>query len=249
MKIQSIDINCDLGEEIGNEAELMPFLSSCNIACGGHAGNEEIIRSVIKLAKEHRVKVGAHPSFPDRENFGRQEMKISEVDLKNSLIQQIELVKKECLENGILMNHIKPHGALYNLCNVNEFYAQMVVAIIEDFYPETKLYAPYKSKISAVAKGRIPIYFEGFADRNYEPDYTLVSRQKNNAIIKEKEAVFKHVFDMISKQKIKAVDGTILLTKVDTICLHGDNPKAVEILQYTYQKLYNKNIKIEKTEK
>ena len=130
MKRQTIDINCDLGEEIGNEAQLMPFLSSCNIACGGHAGNDEIIREVIKLAKEHKVRVGAHPSFPDRKNFGRKEMEISEPDLKNSLIEQIGLVKKECLDNGILMNHIKPHGALYNLCNIDEFYARMVVGFL-----------------------------------------------------------------------------------------------------------------------
>lgn len=239
-----IDINCDLGEGIGNEADLMPFISSCNIACGGHAGDEETIKNVIALAKENNVKIGAHPSFPDRENFGREEMKIGEKELKNSLYDQISLVQNECKKQGVKMHHIKPHGALYNLCNVDEKYGKIVLDILLEFHPNIPLYAPYKSVISELAKNKISVHFEGFADRNYEADHTLVSRKKETALLKKKEEVLDHVLSMILHDEIRSVSGKIIHTKTDTICVHGDTPAAVEMVKFLYKKLPHHGVQI-----
>ena len=239
-----IDINCDLGEGIGNESELMPFISSCNIACGGHAGDEETIKNVIALAKENNVNIGAHPSFPDRENFGREEIKIGEKELKNNLQDQISLVQNECEKQGLKMHHIKPHGALYNLCNVDEKYAKIVLDIIIKYYPNILLYAPYKSVISELAKNKISVHFEGFADRNYEDDHTLVSRKKETALLKKKEEVLDHVLSMILHDEIRTVSGEIIRTKSDTICVHGDTPSAVEMIKFLYEKLPQHGVQI-----
>ena len=239
-----IDINCDLGEGIGNESELMPFISSCNIACGGHAGDEETIKNVIALAKENNVKIGAHPSFPDRENFGREEMKIGKKELKNSLHDQISLVQEICKKQGVTMHHIKPHGALYNLCNIDEKYAQIVLEILIKSHPQTVLYAPYKSVISELAKGKIKVNFEGFADRNYEDNHTLVSRKKTEALLHENRAVLDHVLRMAKHYQIKTISGKIIATKANTICVHGDTPEAVKMVKFLHENLPKNGVHI-----
>lgn len=241
-----IDINCDVGEGIGNEPIILPLISSCNIACGGHAGDKETIYKVVKLAKHNGVKVGAHPSFPDRANFGREIMQLPEQVLKASLIEQIERINEACVEQNVTMHHIKPHGALYNLCNSNSDYAHIVISIIESHFPNVKLYAPYKSKIADLAAGKIEVCFEGFADRNYNSDHTLVSRKKDNAVLIQKEAVLQHVLKMILEDEILTQSGVQIATKLDTLCVHGDNPKAVDIVKYLINNLKNYPIKIDK---
>ena len=241
---QFIDLNCDLGEGIGNERELMPLISSCNLACGGHAGDSETINSVIALATKYNVEVGAHPSFPDRENFGRTVIKISFDELKNSLLKQIDLVKESCHRFNIKLHHIKFHGALYNLSASNEDYAQFITRLIEEYYPEIPIYVPFNSAISNLANGRVKLIYEGFADRNYEKDGSLVSRSKNDAVLTDLNRIFEHVFGMVNRNEIKTISDTILNVNIDTICVHGDTPKAVQILKDLNHNLLNSGIEI-----
>ena len=239
----SIDLNCDLGEGIGNEAALMPLISSCNLACGGHAGDQETIDQVVQLAKQHKVGVGAHPSFPDRENFGRKEIQLSFKELKNSVLEQIARVNQACLKYQVPLHHIKAHGALYNLCAQKKEYAEFLTEVLAEAYPEIPVYVPFDSEMTRAATGKLRLLFEAFADRNYEPDGSLVSRQKNHAVIADENALINHVLRMVQHSEIKTLDGGILKTKIDTICVHGDTPKAVELLQLLTQKLDENQIK------
>ncbi|MGO4911103.1 5-oxoprolinase subunit PxpA [Leeuwenhoekiella sp. W20_SRS_FM14] len=247
MKLEThfIDINCDLGEGIGNEAALMPYISSCNLACGAHAGDVETINRVVALAKKHKVGVGAHPSFPDRANFGRTIMPISFEELGISLRKQIDKVAISCKEQDVALHHIKTHGALYNLCAKDKRYAELVTDLIEELYPSIPVYAPFNSMISRVAEGRIKVIYEAFADRNYEPDGSLVSRLKNDAIITAKIDVVEHVLNMVLNHKIRTFSGEFISAKIDTICVHGDTPKAVEIVKLLNEELNRNAIKIQ----
>jgi UPF0271 protein len=238
-----IDINADVAEGIDNEAYLMPYLSSCNVACGGHAGDLQTMTKVVKLAKTHNVKIGAHPSFPDRVNFGRLDMKISVADLYSSLKQQIRALQNVLHSENAMLHHIKPHGALYNLAAKDEKTAKIIVEVIKTIAMPVKLYAPYKSVIAEIAKTQhIEVMYEAFADRNYNEDLSLVSRQSENAVLTKKEAVAKHVLQIIKLQKIKTINGVEVPIKATTICMHGDTENVIESLKYLTQKLHENNI-------
>ena len=227
----SIDINCDVGEGIGNESLLMPYISSCNIACNEHAGSVEIIDEVISLAKKYQVKVGAHPSFPDRENFGRKVMNISDEELQKSLENQINLLIERTALQNVKLYHIKPHGALYNLAAKDKITAQVVVNAIKKTTKNVYLYVPYNSIIEKIAlENSIKIKYEAFADRNYNDDLSLVSRSNGNALLTNPKEVIDHISRMIDG-KVKTIQGNLKDIKVDTFCVHGDSKNAVEILK------------------
>lgn len=238
-----VDINADVGEGLNNEAQLMPYLSSCNIACGGHAGDKETMIQVVKLAKKHKVKIGAHPSFPDKQNFGRQIVQMSCADLYTSLKQQVRSLISILRTEHVTLHHIKPHGALYNLAAVDEKTANVIIEVVKSIAMPLYLYVPYGSIIADLAKkGSIKITYEAFADRNYNEDLTLVSRTKSNAIITEPEEVFKHVYKMISEQKVKTISGVEVGIKADTFCVHGDHPEAFKILQFLTENLHKNKV-------
>jgi len=246
VKYNHIDINADVGEGLNNEAELMPHISSCNIACGAHAGNIQTMAAVVKLAKTHHVKIGAHPSFPDRLNFGREIMNLSAKDLYTSLEQQIATLQSVLEHENVKLHHIKPHGALYNLAAKDEETAKVIIEVIKSMAFPIQLYAPYNSVIANLAKKEhIEVQFEGFADRNYNDDLSLVSRRKDNAILHEKEAVLNHVLNMVIHQKVKSVSGVEVPIKTSTICLHGDTENALEILKFVSNNLKKKGIIIQ----
>lgn len=241
----TIDINADVGEGLANEHLLMPYLSSCNIACGGHAGDIDTMLNVVKLAKTHKVKIGAHPSFPDRLNFGRKILDMSPEDLFESLKMQIEALLGVLKSESLVINHIKPHGALYNLAAKDIKIASIVIEVIKSMPETIKLYAPFESEISKLAKSQyIEVVFEGFADRNYNEDLSLVSRQKPNALITKPEGVLDHVLNMICNQNVRTINEVEKPLFVDTICVHGDTKNAQEILKYLHQNLVMNNIKI-----
>jgi UPF0271 protein len=236
--MKSIDINCDLGEGIGNEALLMPYLSSCNIACGGHAGDVKTMEHVVKLAKKYNVKIGAHPSFPDRDNFGRTIIEMSSSDLYKSIELQINTLIAVLKSLNLKLHHVKPHGALYNLASTDKKIAQIIVGVIKGINDNLILYAPYQSMISKIALTEgLKVIYEGFADRNYNEDLTLVSRQNKDAIIYDAEQVFEHVFKMISEGKVKTKSGVEVELKAETICVHGDHKNVVENLEVLTHKL------------
>ncbi|WP_037320829.1 5-oxoprolinase subunit PxpA [Salegentibacter sp. Hel_I_6] len=242
--MKEIHINCDLGEGGDFDADLMPHISACNIACGGHAGNLETMQQTIKLAVEHGVEIGAHPSYPDKENFGRKTMKISAEELQRSIVAQILSLKQLAEAEGVKLTHVKPHGALYNEASKDEKTAQIIIDSLLEFDQNLALFCPLNSVISELAKAQIPIVFEAFADRNYNPDYSLVSRSKSNALISEKEAVFEHLFSMFSEGEITCENEAKISCSATTFCLHSDTPNSVEIMSFLQQKFTEHNIKI-----
>ncbi len=238
MFTKKIDINCDVAEGLGNEKYLIPYINSCNIACAAHAGSPEIIDEVISLAKSYNVKIGAHPSFPDRENFGRKIMDISFTELQESIRSQIQLVKNKTEEYGESLHHVKPHGALYNIAAKEKSYAEIIVAeLVRLDYP-VFLYAPYNSIISSLAKENgIQVMFEAFVDRNYNSDLSLVSRTLPNAIIEENETAWRQLKSMIENEELISIQGEKVKIKADTFCIHGDHENALELLQFIRMKL------------
>ncbi|GAA4282270.1 5-oxoprolinase subunit PxpA [Gaetbulibacter aestuarii] len=245
MDLQTIDINVDMGEGLENEALIMPFIASCNIACGGHAGTEESMRKVVGLAQRHRVKIGAHPSFPDKENFGRQAMDISYSALFYALKHQLDDFMDVLEETHARLHHIKPHGALYNLAAVDENIANVIIELVQSIALPMKLYVPYKSVIADLArKQKIPISFEAFADRNYHDDLTLVSRSEPNALITDNHAVFEHIQNMVLHHQVVTVSGHQIPIEADTFCVHGDHPNAPDLIKYLHEKLTRLGYKI-----
>ncbi len=227
-----IDLNCDVGEGLNNEHLIMPFISSCNIACGGHAGSVEIMDHVISLAIQHQVKIGVHPSFVDKANFGRVVLDISNEELRQSLIDQMELFKDRVSLQGGTIHHVKPHGALYNLIAINKEKAEVVVDTIQQVFDGVKMYVPFGSVIESVAhQAGIDIIYEAFADRNYNDDLTLVSRKELNAILNNPNEIIAHVSKMANESKVKTISGTEKRIKAQTFCIHGDNSNVIPILK------------------
>jgi UPF0271 protein len=238
-----IDINCDVGEGFDNEEQLFIEISSCNIACGSHAGSIEIIDKTIELAVKNNVKIGAHPSYPDKENFGRKVMSISDDELRLSISNQIDLMQERVGRQQQQMHHIKPHGALYNELAKNEELAMLFVSILKKYDSNYFLYVPYNSVIAKIAlQNNIKIKYETFLDRNYNDDLTLVSRANENAMILDKEQVFQHVHRIIKKGKVKTISGKEVKIKANTFCVHGDTKNAIEIVEYVSKKIKNQGI-------
>jgi 5-oxoprolinase (ATP-hydrolysing) subunit A len=234
-----LEFNCDLGEGLDNDDLLMPYLDSCNIACGAHAGDEPTIRKCIRLAIKHGVNIGAHPSYPDRLNFGRKVMEIDAHELKISLIQQIGLIDRICQEEGAQLHHIKPHGALYNLAAKDANMAGLIVSIVKEHYPNTVLYCPPFSMMESLAKkSDVSVMREVFADRSYQSDLSLVDRIHPKALLTDPEEVLAHVKIMVEQKQIKTIDGGLKSIVADTLCIHGDNPFALDILK-TIKKSFN----------
>ena len=243
----TIDINCDLGEGVDNEVDIMPMISSCSIACGGHAGNLETMEKVVGLAKLNGVLVGAHPSYPDKENFGRVSISISAEALKNSIKEQIESLLVILKAKNMELNHIKPHGALYNDIARDRELALLFLESVAAYKEKVVLYVPYASEIAKQAKETgYPIKYEAFADRNYNQDLSLVSRKAPNALIQEPHEVLDHILLMVNKGTVKTASGTAVKLLADTYCIHGDSPATLQILMYLSQQLPKKQIFIKK---
>ena len=243
MKKIKLDINADVGEGIENENELFPFISSCNIACGGHTGNYKTMLSTVGLAKQHNVKIGAHPSFEDRENFGRKILKVDKKELLSSLINQVESLQDILKNQEIKLNHIKAHGALYNLSAYDKDSAKIIIELAKKI--DTKLYVPYSSLISKIAKEQgVETCNELFVDRNYNSDLTLVSRENSNALINDSKTMFEHVKKIINDQIITSINNKNMSVEFDTLCIHGDSPNAIELIKELHFKLKNIGIKI-----
>ncbi|NVJ89326.1 MAG: 5-oxoprolinase subunit PxpA [Flavobacteriaceae bacterium] len=241
-----IDLNCDVGEGVENEHLLMPFISSCSIACGGHFGNEKTIYQTLESALHYNVKVGAHPSFPDKENFGRQLLEISDANLKQSLQQQLDLFLNVLTNFKVKLHHIKPHGALYNAIAKDEKLATLFLDALKFHLQNCFLYVPFDSVIASLAiENGIKIRYEVFADRNYNDDYSLVSRKLIDALLTDKKSVLNHVLNIAKKGKVKTLKGKDLPIQADTFCVHGDTDNAIEIVKYLAKELPKCGIEIE----
>jgi 5-oxoprolinase (ATP-hydrolysing) subunit A len=241
----TIDVNCDVGEGMENEHLIMPFISSCNIACGGHFGNETTIDETIQLAKVNHVKIGVHPSFPDTENFGRKILDISPLELQQSIESQLDLFASRLKKSNSKLHHIKAHGALYNLIAKDKQAAKQFIKSIEKHASNVFLYVPYNSEIAKEAiQQNINIKYEAFGDRNYNVDLSLVSRDNENALITNPIEVFNHIFYMIQHKKVITLTKEEISIKANTFCVHGDTVNAFEIVKEVSMLLKAQNIQI-----
>lgn len=236
----TIDLNSDLGEleDRSLDAAIMPFISSCNIACGGHAGDEDSITRTVELAAKYHVAIGAHPSFPDRENFGREVIQMEPEKLQDSLQEQIALVQSITKQNGMSLHHVKPHGALYNVAAKDPAIAKIILQSVKGVDPSLKIYGLAHSTMEMEAKNEgTPFVAEAFADRKYEDDKTLRSRKKEDAVLNEKE-VLEQVEKLVFSQKVYA--STWMPIHAQTVCLHSDTPGAVTLARRIHEHLVNK---------
>jgi len=235
-----IKFNCDLAEGGKYDERLMPLISYCSIACGGHFGNEQTVLEAVQLAIKNNVKIGVHPSYPDVENFGREKMNMSLKNLRKSLKTQILLVKDTVERLGEKLHHIKPHGALYNELKYDKEKSLMMIDLVKEIDDELLLFVSPKSVIEEESKNKIKTLIEGFADRAYEEDLSLVSRGKTGAVLHDKNQILEKVKMMGFEDKIITINGVILNQKIDTICIHSDTENSVEILEYLYNSLQKK---------
>lgn len=234
--MKQLQINCDVGEGIDNEMYLMPYIQLCNIACGGHAGDEKSMKKVVDLAIKNNVKIGAHPSYPDKENFGRKSIEIDFLILKKSILNQINSLNKIVISSNSALYHIKPHGALYNDIAKNKTLALLFLEAILPFKFKCKLLVPYNSEIEkhALEQG-FSILYEAFADRNYNNDLSLVSRNEKNAVLTNFKEISNHVSEIVNHQKVKTISGEKVSIKADTFCVHSDTKNAITIVKNLYE--------------
>lgn len=247
--LQKVDINCDLGEYYGNAKAsvdhlIMPHISSCNIACGFHSGDPFTIHKTILLAHIHDVSIGAHPSFPDLQGFGRRNIEMDSQELKQTLIYQISAVKGMVESEGSKLRHVKPHGALYNMASNHSNYANAIIEAIQSVDDTLILFGLSGSLITEIAKEKgISFRHEAFIDRKYEDNLTLRNRQHNDAILDTQDAIDQLEL-LVTKQSVKTYSNQEKPIDVDTICIHSDTPDAVIMASLISKHLHNLNIEI-----
>jgi len=238
MSLIDIHINCDMGESFGryqlvDDRALMTYIDACNIACGFHAGDPVVIDTTIRLAIEYNVEIGAHPSFPDLQGFGRRTMDISEDELEKIIRYQVGAMLSMVNSNNGQLIHVKPHGALYNKAGKHRPTAKGIVKAVKAISSDLTLFAPYHSILSEEGQNiGLNIKYEAFIDRRYNDDLSLVSRSIEGSVIQDPPQAAHHVSFMHKEQRVSTVQNRDVHIKADTYCIHGDNPSAIDILQH-----------------
>ena len=247
-----IDLNCDMGEGMATDAAIFPFISSANIACGGHAGDDDTMRRTVELAIRHGVAIGAHPSYPDRAGFGRVDWLGSGVtleDLPGIIHTQLDALQEVCFEFGVRMRHVKPHGALYNRAARDREVSAVICRAVVEFDPGLLLYGLSGSELSlAAADAGLDFVSEVFADRTYRPDGSLTPRSEAHALIGDAATSVRQVLKMVEEGRVEVFlsDGSPageVELDAQTVCLHGDGAHAVE-----YAKMIHDQLKLEGVE-
>lgn len=230
-----IDLNCDMGEsfgrwELGSDAEILPHVSSANIACGAHAGDPAVMRRTLRLAKQHGVACGAHPGFADLAGFGRREIPISPAEATDLVLWQIGALEAIARSEGVTLRHVKPHGALYNMAARDAKLAAAIAAAVAAFDRSLLLFGLAGSgMLQAGRTAGLTVAAEGFADRAYEPDGSLTPRRVEGAVIHDTADVVARAVRMVRDGRVVARNGAEIPLKVDTICVHGDTPGAAQL--------------------
>ena len=250
-----ININCDLGESsklhsTENDPLLLEIVNSANIACGYHAGDKPTMEKTIEISKKNNVSIGAHPSFNDRENFGRKRLKLPPDEIKKIVIDQINILSNIANNKGIKVTHIKPHGALNNMACENYDLAKIIAETIIEVDKELIFLVPTGSQMEKAGKKLgIKIAAEIFADRNYEDDGNLVSRSKKNALITDPEIAKKHVIKMVENQALNCYSGKQIPCEIDSICVHGDGKSAVNMAKQIKEGLITSGVTLNPLDK
>lgn len=246
----AVDINCDMGERPealfnGSEDLLMSFISSANIACGGHAGNEESMKKVIQLAKRHGVSIGAHPGYPDKENFGRVTMNFTPEEISSCVYEQVGAIARIAREFKYELVHVKPHGALYNRAVNDVTVAAAIADGVRKVSPDLILTGMAGSRMLDVwRRSGFKVAGEAFADRVYDPDGSLRSRQYSDALIIDPGKAAEQAVQLVVDKIVAACDGSRLRIEAQTICIHSDTPGAVEIVQEVRKRLEGAGVQV-----
>jgi 5-oxoprolinase (ATP-hydrolysing) subunit A len=251
--MNGIDLNSDVGEsyglfKIGNDREVLKYISSANIACGYHAGDHNVMMETVEMAIMNDVNIGAHPGLPDLPGFGRREMKLSPREIYNLTLYQIGALAAITQTKGVKLVHVKPHGALYNMAAGSDTIADAIAQAVVDYDPSLILFGLSGSQLIRTGKEKgLRTASEVFADRTYQHDGTLTSRSEPNSTIDNVEFATQRIIRMIKEGKVTAVDGTEIDITADTICIHGDNPKAIDFTKELRMALIKENILIRKS--
>jgi UPF0271 protein len=246
----SIDLNCDMGESfgawrMGNDYQLMDYVSSINVACGFHGGDASVIRRTVEYAIEKNVAVGAHPSFPDLQGFGRREMKMSALEIFDIVLYQVAAVKGICEALGAKLHHVKPHGALYNQAAKDADLAGAIVRAVKAI-DETLIFYGLSGSflISEAEKQNLKTASEVFSDRTYRPDGSLTPRTEPNALITETGKAAAQVLQMVQTRTVSAASGETVSIDAETVCIHGDGERALEFAKEIRRRLINAEVSI-----
>lgn len=235
--MRSVDLNADVGEG-GDDEALLPFISSANIACGAHAGDADTMRRVIGQAITHRVSVGAHPGYADREGFGRRPMQLAPAQLSELVLSQVEALDVIAEREGVRISHVKPHGALYNQAELDDELAAQLLSTLRAYRRPLRLLGRAGSAMERVAKQAAwPFLAEAFADRRYRANGSLVSRAEPDAVITQSDAVAAQVRGLVVEGEAVLRDGTRVPVTFETLCLHGDTPGAPGLVRVIRQEL------------
>ncbi len=249
--MRTVDLNSDLGESygrytIGRDAEIIPLISSANVACGYHAGDPMVLLETLKRIKESGTTgLGAHPSYPDRQGFGRRYMDLTNEEIHAFILYQLAAIDGMAKTVGLTMNHVKPHGALYNQTFKDYELAQAIAAAVKEYNPDLKLMGlANQNLVKAGEEAGLQVVHEVFADRAYESDGTLVSRRKEGAMITDTEKAVERVVRMVTEGKVESIDGQDIAIQADSICVHGDGEKALDFVREIIHGLENEGIQI-----
>jgi len=240
MSVAVIDLNCDVAEGVGNEAGLMPWISSANLACGAHAGDEATMREVAKLALHHGVAIGAHPGFADREHFGRQELTLTPDEIEALVVTQVR-----ALQAIAPVQHVKPHGALYNRAARDPATARAIATAVRRCGADLVLVGLAGSTLPAAGEGAgLRVAHEAFADRRYEADGTLTPRSHPDALIADPAEALRQVLTLVREHRLRTRSGDWLSLRADTVCLHGDGPGATELARHLRTGLADAGVRV-----
>jgi len=248
-----MDINCDLGEsfgafKVGNDSDVMPHITSANIACGFHAGDPMTIAQTVRLAKKYKVAVGAHPGFPDLAGFGRREMHLTPEEAENYTLYQVSAVYGFAKALGLNLQHVKPHGALYNMAGEDEKLSDAIVRAVKKLDDKLVIFAPPASALAkSSSRAKLRVALEFFADRAYNPDGSLVSRRQKGAIIQDAREVVRRAITIAKEGTVATLGGEVLnLGRIHTICVHGDTPGAVRLTEALKKGLTRAKVTVER---
>jgi UPF0271 protein len=242
---RTIDINCDMGEGVGNDEAIMPYISSANIACGYHAGDENTMRQTVQLCKKYNVAVGAHPSYPDKPNFGRTDMLLHPGEIYEMIVKQINQLEKIADENDVPVHNVKPHGALYNMEARDKALAPFVALAILDTNNKYILYGLSGSYLVKEGKNLgVKTANEVFADRTYKDDGSLTSRGKAGALIENTDRAVAQVVQMVREGTVTSITGKKIPIIAETVCIHGDGDHAIEFAKAIHSALVKEGIEI-----
>lgn len=250
MTTLSIDLNCDMGESfgawnMGQDTEVLPLVSSANIACGFHAGDPATMRKTVAAAIGHGVAIGAHPGLPDLVGFGRRNMDITPQQAYDMVVVQIGALSATAASQGARLNHVKAHGALYNMAVRQPALARSIAQAVHDVDPTLVFYALASSDMARIASEvGLKVAHEVFADRTYQPDGSLTPRSRADAMIEDPEVSIRQVLRMVKEGRVTAVDGTDVEVRADTLCIHGDQPGAVVFARAIREALQREGIEV-----